>query len=46
MADLQLPDLESREVHRDGKAIELTPKGYAVLEYLMRHTGRVMSSER
>ncbi|MES1259313.1 MAG: response regulator transcription factor [Gemmatimonadota bacterium] len=42
VADLEL-DLESREVHRDGKAIELTPKEYAVLEYLMRHTGRVMS---
>ena len=42
VADLEL-DLESREVHRDGTAIELTPKEYAVLEYLMRHTGRVMS---
>ncbi|HEY4321748.1 MAG TPA: response regulator transcription factor [Gemmatimonadales bacterium] len=42
VADLEL-DLESREVHRAGNAIELTPKEYAVLEYLMRHTGRVMS---
>lgn len=42
VADLAL-DLESREVHRDGTSIELTPKEYAVLEYLMRHTGRVMS---
>ena len=42
VADLEL-DLESREVHRGGKPIELTPKEYAVLEYLMRHTGRVMS---
>ena len=42
VADLEL-DLESREVQRDGKPIELTPKEYAVLEYLMRHTGRVMS---
>jgi DNA-binding response OmpR family regulator len=42
VADLEL-DLESREVRRSGKAIELTPKEYSVLEYLMRHTGRVMS---
>jgi DNA-binding response OmpR family regulator len=42
IADLEL-DLESRDVHRDGKPIELTPKEYAVLEYLMRHHGRVMS---
>jgi len=42
IADLEL-DLESREVRRGDKSIELTPKEYAVLEYLMRHTGRVMS---
>jgi DNA-binding response OmpR family regulator len=36
-------DTGSREVTRDGKRIELTPKEYAVLEYLMRHHGRVMS---
>lgn len=42
VADLEL-DLESREVRRGGTPIELTPKEYAVLEYLMRHTGRVMS---
>jgi two-component system copper resistance phosphate regulon response regulator CusR len=42
VADLEL-DLESRDVRRGGKPIELTPKEYAVLEYLMRHTGRVMS---
>ena len=42
IADLEL-DLESRDVRRDGKSIELTPKEYSVLEYLMRHTGRVMS---
>jgi len=38
-----LLDTGSREVTRDGKHIELTPKEYAVLEYLMRHQGRVMS---
>ena len=42
IADLEL-NLDAREVRRNGTAIELTPKEYAVLEYLMRHPGRVMS---
>ena len=42
VADLEL-DLDAREVRRHGTLIELTPKEYTVLEYLMRHTGRVMS---
>jgi len=42
VVDLVL-DLESREVRRAGKLIDLTPKEFAVLEYLMRHPGRVMS---
>ncbi len=42
VGDLEL-DLGTREVTRAGKRIELTPKEYAVLEYLMRHVGRVMS---
>jgi len=42
VADLRL-DVESREVTRAGERIELTPKEFAVLEYLMRHAGRVMS---
>ncbi|HEV8358706.1 MAG TPA: response regulator transcription factor [Gemmatimonadales bacterium] len=42
VADLEL-DLTSRDVRRNGRPIELTPKEYAVLEYLMRHPGRVMS---
>jgi len=42
VADLTL-DTGSREVRRGGRLIELTPKEYAVLEYLMRHHGRVMS---
>ena len=41
-ADLRV-DTASREVRRGGQPIELTPKEYAVLEYLMRHHGRVMS---
>jgi DNA-binding response OmpR family regulator len=42
VADLTL-DTNSREVRRSAETIELTPKEYTVLEYLMRHTGRVMS---
>jgi two-component system, OmpR family, response regulator len=42
VGDLEL-DMESREVKRAGERIELTPKEYTVLEYLMRHAGRVMS---
>jgi len=42
VADLEL-HLDTREVTRDGSPIELTPKEYTVLEYLMRHAGRVMS---
>ena len=42
VADLAI-DTGSREVRRGGTAIELTPKEYAVLEYLARNPGRVMS---
>jgi two-component system copper resistance phosphate regulon response regulator CusR len=42
VADLVL-DQATRVVSRGGEPIELTPKEYAVLEYLMRHAGRVMS---
>jgi two-component system copper resistance phosphate regulon response regulator CusR len=42
VADLEL-HLDTREVKRRGSTIELTPKEYTVLEYLMRHAGRVMS---
>ena len=41
VADLTL-DTGSREVRRGTRPIELTPKEYAVLEYLVRHRGRVM----
>ena len=44
---LKVSDLEltraTREVRRGDELIELTPKEYTVLEYLMRHRGRVMS---
>ena len=42
VADLEV-DQGTRLVRRSGEPIELTPKEYAVLEYLMRHAGRVMS---
>jgi DNA-binding response OmpR family regulator len=42
VGELEL-DMETREVQRGGERIELTPKEYTVLEYLMRHAGRVMS---
>ena len=42
VADLEL-DTGTREVRRAGQTIDLTPKEYTVLEYLMRHAGRVMS---
>jgi two-component system, OmpR family, response regulator len=36
-------DPATREVRRGGTPLELTPKEFTVLEYLMRHAGRVMS---
>src|SRR5918994_518850 len=42
VADLEL-DQATHEVRRAGEGIELTPKEYTVLEYLMRHAGKVMS---
>ena len=42
IGDLEL-DRNTHEVRRGGRPIELTPKEYAVLEYLMRHSPRVMS---
>lgn len=42
VADLEV-NRDTREVARAGEPIELTPKEFAVLEYLMRHAGRVMS---
>jgi two-component system copper resistance phosphate regulon response regulator CusR len=42
VGDLEV-DTATREVRRAGERIDLTPKEYTVLEYLMRHAGRVMS---
>jgi len=45
--DLSLDDLKlnrlTRRAERGGAVIELRPREYALLEYLMRHAGRVMS---
>jgi len=37
-------DPASREVHAGGTVVDLTAKEFAVLEYLMRHAGRVVSA--
>ena len=42
VADLSL-DLLTRKVHRGQTAIELRPREFALLEYLMRNAGRVVS---
>jgi len=42
VGDLTL-DLLSRKVERGGQAIELRPREFALLEYLMRNAGRVVS---
>jgi DNA-binding response OmpR family regulator len=36
-------DLVSRRVERDGRLLELRPREFALLEYLMRNAGRVVS---
>jgi len=42
VGDLEL-DTGTRQVRRGNAEIEVTPKEYAVLEYLMRHAGKVRS---
>ncbi len=42
VADLQL-DLDEKIARRDGQRIELTAREFALLEYLMRNRGRVVS---
>ena len=42
VADLEL-DLQSREVRRAGKLLELTAKEFSLLEYLMRRKGLVLT---
>jgi DNA-binding response OmpR family regulator len=42
VADLQM-DTATREVRRNGRAIDLSPRQFAVLEYLMRHPNQVLT---
>jgi heavy metal response regulator len=42
IADLRV-DLVARRVHRAGQRIELTPKEFALLEYLARQAGQVVT---
>ena len=42
LADLTM-DLLARETYRGGKKIELQPKEFSLLEYLMRNAGKVVS---
>lgn len=39
-------DTAKREVSRAGQAIDLTPREYAVLEYLMRHPNQVLTRDQ
>jgi two-component system copper resistance phosphate regulon response regulator CusR len=41
-ADLEL-NTDTREVSRQGKSIELTPREFALLHYLLQYPGRVFS---
>lgn len=41
-ADLEL-DTDTKTVRRAGKVVGLTPREFALLEYLLRHPGRVLS---
>ena len=41
-ADTEM-NLTTKEFFRQGKKIELTPKEYALMEYFIRHKGRVVS---
>jgi two-component system, OmpR family, response regulator len=42
VADLEL-DLVSRMLHRNGRPIDLQPREFRLLEYLMRHTGQTVT---
>jgi DNA-binding response OmpR family regulator len=42
IGDLEM-DTSTRDVRRDNVSIELSPREYAVLEYLMRHPNQVMT---
>jgi two-component system KDP operon response regulator KdpE len=39
-------DLDARQAWRDGQALDLTPREFDVLAYLMRHAGKVVTHRR
>jgi two-component system copper resistance phosphate regulon response regulator CusR len=41
-ADVEM-NLDKKECHRDGQRIQLTPREFALMEYLLRNPGRVIS---
>lgn len=41
-ADLEL-NTDAKTVHRSGKGINLTPREFALLEFMLRHPGKVLS---
>ena len=41
-ADLEM-NLDAKTCHRSGKKVDLTPKEFALMEYLIRNQGRVVS---
>lgn len=45
VGDLRL-DPATREVEREGQEIDLTPKEFVLLEFLMRHAGESLTRER
>ena len=45
LADLTV-DLESRRVARGGQVIELTPREYDLIAYLIRHAGQLVDRDR
>jgi heavy metal response regulator len=45
ISDLTLDPI-TREVHRGGSLIELTSKEYAILEYLLRNTGKILTKSQ
>ncbi|NJL40355.1 MAG: response regulator transcription factor [Leptolyngbyaceae cyanobacterium RM2_2_4] len=45
VADLEM-DVANRVVHRDGKQIDLSPREFALLEYLMRHPRQILTRDQ
>ena len=41
----RLLDVVSRKVERGGRTIDLTPREFELLEYLLRHRGTIVSRE-